>query len=85
MAGDEATLTLELDLPTSLRPRLVDYRRALDEAEEHCSAGRLLVPVAPAEQVRFRRWKLDGIIAQLPDTPAAGTPDLARQPRTAPR
>jgi anti-sigma regulatory factor (Ser/Thr protein kinase) len=61
------TLTLELDLPISLGARLLDYRRALDEAEEHCAAGRLLVPVAPPEHVEFRRWKLDRIIAGLAD------------------
>jgi anti-sigma regulatory factor (Ser/Thr protein kinase) len=69
------TLTLELDLPISLRGRLLDYRRALDEAEEHCAAGGLLVPVAPPEQVQFRRWKLDRIIAGLAeagsDTPVS--------------
>jgi anti-sigma regulatory factor (Ser/Thr protein kinase) len=65
------TLTLELDLPVSMRGRLIDYRQALDEAEEHCAAGRLLVcPVSP-EQTRFRRWKLDRIVEQLGDAGAA--------------
>jgi anti-sigma regulatory factor (Ser/Thr protein kinase) len=59
------TLTLELDLPVSLHGRLVDYRRALDEAEEHCVAGRLLVSAVPAEQLQFRRWKLDRILEGL--------------------
>jgi anti-sigma regulatory factor (Ser/Thr protein kinase) len=59
------TLTLELDLPVSLRPRLVDYQKALDEAEKHNLAGRLLLPAAPAEQAEFRRWKLDRILEQL--------------------
>jgi anti-sigma regulatory factor (Ser/Thr protein kinase) len=63
------TLTLELDLPVSLRGRLLDYQRALDEAEQHCLAGRLLVCPVPAEQTQFRRWKLDRIVQQL-GTPA---------------
>lgn len=62
--GDAVT-TLELDLPVSHREHLVEYRRCLDEAEEHCAAGRLLVEVPPPEQVAFRRWKLDRIIEQL--------------------
>ncbi len=65
------TLTLHLDLPVSLRARLIDYQQALDEAEEHSLAGRLLAPAAPAEQTQFRRWKLDRILEQLGNTPAA--------------
>jgi hypothetical protein len=63
------TLTLHLHLPVSLRARLIDYRQALDEAEEHSLAGRLLAPAAPAEQAQFRRWKLDRIIEQLGNIP----------------
>jgi anti-sigma regulatory factor (Ser/Thr protein kinase) len=63
------TLTLQLHLPVSLRARLIDYRQALDEAEEHSLAGRLLAPAAPAEHAQFRRWKLDRIIEQLGNIP----------------
>jgi anti-sigma regulatory factor (Ser/Thr protein kinase) len=63
------TLTLHLHLPVSLRARLIDYQQALDEAEEHSLAGRLLAPAAPAEQTQFRRWKLDRIIEQLGSIP----------------
>ena len=59
------TLLLELDLPLSMRGRLADYQRALDDAEEHCVAGRLLVSPVPPEQTQFRRWKLDRIVEQL--------------------
>ncbi len=70
------TLTLHLDLPVSLRARLIDYQQALDEAEEHSLAGRLLAPAAPAEQTQFRRWKLDRILEQLENTPQRpSTPD----------
>ena len=65
------TLTLELDVPVSLRGRLTDYQRALDDAEQHCVAGRLLVCPVPPEQTQFRRWKLDRIVEQL-ETPAPG-------------
>lgn len=68
------TLTLELDLPVSLRARLVDYQEALDEAEEHNLAGRLLLPAAPAEQAEFRRWKLDRILEQLGTAGVAAPP-----------
>lgn len=63
----EETLTLELELPASIRPRLIDYLDALDEADAFCAAGRLLMPPAPPEQVEFRRWKLHRIIDQLAD------------------
>lgn len=63
--GGDDVFTLRLDLPVSLRQPLADYRRALDEADEHCASGRLLLAPAPHEQVAFRRWKLDSIVAQL--------------------
>jgi anti-sigma regulatory factor (Ser/Thr protein kinase) len=59
------TLNLDLDLPVALRPRLIDYRDALDLADQYCAAERLLLAPAPTEHVRFRRWKLDRIIEQL--------------------
>jgi anti-sigma regulatory factor (Ser/Thr protein kinase) len=63
------TLTLHLHLPVSLRAHLIHYQQALDEAEEHSRAGRLLAPAAPAEQTQFRRWKLDRILEQLGSSP----------------
>ena len=68
------TLVLELELPVSMRERLGDYRRALDDAEEHCVAGRLLVSPVPQEQTQFRRWKLDRIMEQLADAGTASGP-----------
>ncbi len=67
------TLILELDVPVSLSGRLADYQRALDDAEQHCVAGRLLVCPVPPEQTQFRRWKLNRILEQLgtPALPAA--------------
>jgi hypothetical protein len=62
----EDSLALELALPASLRPRLLDYLHALDEADELCANGRLLMPPAPRNHVDFRRWKLHRIIDQLP-------------------
>jgi hypothetical protein len=61
----DALLNLQLDLPLSLRGRLIEYRDTLDEADQQCAQGRLLVEVPPPEQVEFRRWKLDRIIEQL--------------------
>lgn len=72
------TLTLELDLPLSLRPRLIDYRDALDLADELCAAGRLLLAPAPVEHVQFRRWKLSRIIDQLADASPQGWLDLGQ-------
>lgn len=73
------TLTLELDLPIRLRGRLLAYRQALDEADQHCAAGRLLVPVGTDEQAQFRRWKLDRIVDQLADAAHPTTRHHARR------
>lgn len=59
------TLTLEMVLPLSLRPRLLEYRDVLDLADELCASDRLLLAPAPPEHVEFRRWKLTTIAAQL--------------------
>ncbi len=61
----EPQLILELELPLGLRDDLRDYRRSLDEADEHCCAGRLLLTDCAGEHVEFRRWKLDRILEQL--------------------
>ncbi len=58
-------LTLVLTLPLSMREELGDYQRALDAADEHCRAGRLLLTECEGEHVEFRRWKLNRVIEQL--------------------
>lgn len=63
------TIILQLDLPLSLRSHLIDYRDALDLADELCTAERLLLAPAPAEHAQFRQWKLTSIISQLTDEP----------------
>lgn len=60
----EPTWDLELTVPVAVRPRLLAYRDALDEADRFCARGRLLIPPAP-EAAAFRRWKLDRILDQL--------------------
>lgn len=61
------TFTLELHLPVALAGPLAEYRRALDEADELCAAGRLLLAPAPPELAAFRRHKLDTFARQLAD------------------
>lgn len=63
---EEDALTLELELPASARPRLIEYQRALDAADELCIHGKLLLAPPLPEDVEFRRWKLNRIIEQLP-------------------
>ena len=63
----EETFTLELHLPVALAGPLAEYRRALDEADELCAAGRLLLAPAPRELAAFRRRKLDAFVRQLAD------------------
>ncbi len=69
MRRHDETLTLELHVPRTFRQRLVDYRQALDDAEDLAASGKLLVPPAPPEHVEFRRWKLTRIIEQLSTRP----------------
>jgi anti-sigma regulatory factor (Ser/Thr protein kinase) len=65
--------TLELHLPVTLAGPLAEYRRALDEADELCEAGRLLLAPAPPELAAFRRRKLDAFARQLADgVPTSG-------------
>lgn len=68
----EATFTLELVLPVALAGPLAQYRRALDEADELCAAGRLLLAPARPELATFRRRKLDTFVRQLSDPAPAG-------------
>jgi phosphoserine phosphatase RsbU/P len=63
-ASGAPTWDLELSVPVAVRPRLLAYRDALDEADAFCAQGRLLIPPAP-EAAAFRRWKLDRILDQL--------------------
>ncbi len=58
-------LTLELDLPPSLRPKFQEYQDVLDRADELCQQGRTLLGDCAGEHVEFRRWKLRQILAQL--------------------
>jgi hypothetical protein len=61
--------TVELAVPLALLPKLVEYRRALDEADEYCCRGRLLVPACDPEPRAFRRWLLDAVIGELTAAP----------------
>lgn len=68
----DVTFTLELVLPVALAGPLARYRRALDEADELCAAGRLLLAPAPPELATFRRRKLDTFVRQLSEPAPAG-------------
>ncbi len=63
--SEKEILTLELDLPPSLRPKFQEYQDVLDRADELCQQGRTLLGDCAGEHVEFRRWKLRQILAQL--------------------
>lgn len=69
-ASSDVFITLELTLPTSLRPVLAEYRDVLDEVDELSERGVLLAGVDTREHLEFRRWKLDRITEQLATTPS---------------
>ena len=86
-ARAEETVTLRLRVPRDIGPDLEAYERALDEADAHCAAGRLLVDPAPAALAAFRRWKLGLVRTRLADAvarpPAAGPVDRGGRAATA--
>ncbi len=59
------TLTLELELPVSLRAPLEEYGRLLDRADELCGEAEMLIDGCDGPHVEFRRWKISQFIKQL--------------------
>ena len=65
-AAGRATLDLSFPLPVAAADAAADLDRMLDEADEYCAQGRHLLTLAsPPEVVRFRRWYLSEVTAQL--------------------
>ncbi len=59
------TLTLELDLPVSLRGPLEEYGELLDRADELCREAEMLIDGCDGPHVEFRRWKICQFVKQL--------------------
>jgi GAF domain-containing protein len=72
LTGEKRT-RLVLHLPLTAAAAGREYLRALDEADSHARAARLLVFEEPPEHRSFRRWYVTAVIDQL-DAIAAGRP-----------
>ena len=72
LSGAERT-RLVLHLPLTAAAAGREYLQALDEADSHARAARLLVFEEPPEHRSFRRWYVTAVIDQL-DAIAAGRP-----------
>jgi hypothetical protein len=72
-AGKERIDDLHFSLPPAAAPACQVLGDMLDEADDYCRSGQYLLTLAASDDmVRFRRWYLSDIIAQLggrPPTP----------------
>ena len=65
-AAGQPTLDLAFSLPVAASGAAAALDRMLDEADAYCAQGRHLLTLAsPPEVVRFRRWYLSEVTAQL--------------------
>ncbi len=72
-AGRERT-QLVLHLPFDAATAARRYLQALDDADMHARASRLLVLEEPPEHRSFRRWYISAVIAQLEAVARGGQP-----------
>ena len=65
IAAGEPTIDLTYTLPASAAAAAGALGEILDEADDYCRQGRLLLTLAtPPELVAYRRWFLDQFVAQ---------------------
>ncbi len=68
--GEKVLDQLVYRLPPSAAPACMALNQMLDEADQFCAEGELLLSLAsPPEAVAFRRWFLGEIVAQLDGEP----------------
>jgi hypothetical protein len=85
--GDLVVAELVHHVPLAVLPACVALNEMIDEADEYCRQGDLLLSLAsPPEAVAFRRWYLGEFTAQLNGEPPLPWPQadqeaLLRQPR----
>ncbi|MGH9153237.1 MAG: hypothetical protein ACRD03_12755 [Acidimicrobiales bacterium] len=77
--GDKEVDELVYRVPAEVGEACVDLSRMIDEADEFCRRGELLLTLAsPAEAVAFRRWYLGEFTAQIAGEPPLPWPDADR-------
>ena len=71
--GDAVIDELRYTVPADVADACISLNRMLDECDEYCRRGEILLTLAtPAEAVAYRRWYLGEFVAQ-----AKGAPPLA--------
>lgn len=74
MERGERSIDVAFRVPAAARDAAVDLTQMLDEADDFCRSGDVLILAASPELVRFRQWYLGEFVRQIdgePPTPWA--------------
>jgi hypothetical protein len=75
VAAGDRTVDLVYRVPASVGPAAASLGAILDEADDYCREGRLLLTLeTPAPLVTYRRWFLDQFVEQSQGRPAVPWP-----------
>ena len=75
LAAGDSTVDLVYRVPASVGPAAASLGAILDEVDDYCREGRLLLTLeTPAPLVTYRRWFLDQFIEQSQGRPAVSWP-----------
>jgi hypothetical protein len=75
VAAGDSTVDLVYRVPASVGAAAASLGDILDEADDYCREGRLLLTLAtPAPLVTYRRWFLDQFVEQSQGRPAVSWP-----------
>jgi hypothetical protein len=82
LAAGDSTIDLVYRVPASVGPAAASLGAILDEVDDYCREGRLLLTLeTPAPLVTYRRWFLDQFIEQSQGRPPVSWPAyLDKQP-----
>jgi hypothetical protein len=82
LAAGDSTVDLVYQVPASVGPAAASLGAILDEVDDYCREGRLLLTLeTPAPLVTYRRWFLDQFIEQSQGRPPVSWPAyLDKQP-----
>lgn len=86
LAAGDSTVDLVYRVPASVGPAAASLGAILDEADDYCREGRLLLTLeTPAPLVTYRRWFLDQFVEQSQGRPAVSWPDYLANLRAVPQ
>ena len=80
IAAGDPTVDLAYTVPVSAAAAAGELGRVLDEVDDYCLQGRLLLTLAtPAPLVAYRQWFLDQFVDQAAGEPPVAWADYAQQ------